>query len=284
MPSMFPTPATGGDDANRRPRNTGDGVGMPTALKWSFGIYLGTAALMLLTAMVMFTAGYTGPTEDVDTEYMELVVSNQKFIGAINGLAAVVIAALISQVARSGKNLRRLLLVISFLVILVDLLSFVTRAGGPSLAAIAILLAFATLLVFRPSVGDLVEVIRDEPLDRAILDMLAPWECIDAVGERLIPGGVLCCYVATATQLGRVADTLRAHGGFTEPHLTETTVRDWHAEGLAIRPGHATTSHTGFLVWSRRLAPGVVAPMRKRRPAPGAYGPDYTGPRPASES
>lgn len=132
------------------------------------------------------------------------------------------------------------------------------------------------------TVGDLVDVIRDEPLDRAILDMLAPWECIDAVGERLIPGGVLCCYVATATQLGRVADTLRAHGGFTEPHMTETTVRDWHAEGLAIRPGHATTSHTGFLVWSRRLAPGVVAPMRKRRPAPGAYGPDYTGPRPSN--
>ena len=132
------------------------------------------------------------------------------------------------------------------------------------------------------TVGDLVESITDEPIDRAILDMLAPWECIDAVGERLVAGGVVCCYVATSTQLGRVADTLRAHGGFTEPHLTETTVRDWHAEGLAIRPGHGTSGHTGFLVISRRLAPGVTAPMRKRRPAPGAYGPDYSGPRPAN--
>lgn len=131
------------------------------------------------------------------------------------------------------------------------------------------------------TVGDLVEVIADEPIDRAILDMLAPWECIDAVAERLTPGGVLCCYVATSTQLGRVADTLRVHGGFTEPHLTETTVREWHAEGLAIRPGHGTSPHTGFLAISRRLAPGVTAPLRKRRPAPGAYGPDYTGPRPA---
>nr|WP_185975778.1 tRNA (adenine-N1)-methyltransferase [Tessaracoccus rhinocerotis] len=135
---------------------------------------------------------------------------------------------------------------------------------------------------WRLTVGDLVESITDEPLDRVILDMLAPWECIDAVGERLVAGGVVCCYVATSTQLGRVADTLRAHGGFTEPHLTETTVRDWHAEGLAIRPGHGTSGHTGFLVISRRLAPGVQAPMRKRRPAPGAYGPDYTGPRPAN--
>lgn len=130
------------------------------------------------------------------------------------------------------------------------------------------------------TVGDLVEVMADEPIDRAILDMLAPWECVDAVGERLIPGGVICCYVATTTQLGRVMDTFRAHGGFTEPTATETTVRDWHAEGLAIRPGHGTSAHTGFLVLSRRLAPGVSAPIRKRRPAPGAYGPDYRGPRP----
>lgn len=132
------------------------------------------------------------------------------------------------------------------------------------------------------TVGDLVEEIREEPVDRAVLDMLAPWECIDAVGRVLVPGGVLCCYVATATQLGRVADTLRVHGGFTEPQLTECSIREWHAEGLAIRPGHGSSPHTGFLVISRRLAPGVKAPMRKRRPAPGAYGPDYTGPRPTN--
>lgn len=130
------------------------------------------------------------------------------------------------------------------------------------------------------TVGDLVQEIRDEPVDRVILDMLAPWDCIDAVSEVLEPGGVLCCYVATTTQLGRVADTLRVHGGWTEPHLTETSIREWHAEGLAIRPGHGSSPHTGFLAISRRLAPGVEAPMRKRRPAPGAYGPDYTGPRP----
>lgn len=132
------------------------------------------------------------------------------------------------------------------------------------------------------TVGDLVEVISDEPIDRAILDMLAPWECIDAVGERLVPGGILCCYVATATQLGRTMDTVRAHGGFTEPSGIEISIREWHAEGLAIRPGHGTSGHTGFLVHTRRMAPGHTPPLRKRRPAPGAYGPDYTGPRPAN--
>lgn len=134
-------------------------------------------------------------------------------------------------------------------------------------------------------VGDLVESLTQSPddpaeVDRVVLDMLAPWECVDVVADRLLPGGVLCCYVATTTQLGRTMDTIRAHGGFTEPEGSESSVRQWHAEGLAIRPAHATTGHTGFLVHARRLAPGVVTPMRRRRPAPGAYGPDYTGPRP----
>ncbi len=129
-------------------------------------------------------------------------------------------------------------------------------------------------------VGDLVETIGPEELDRAILDMLAPWECVDAVAERLVPGGVLCCYVATTTQLGRTVETLRVHGGFTEPIMREYSARDWHAEGLAIRPGHSTSGHTGFLIFARRLAPGMTAPRKRRRPAPGAYGPDYHGPRP----
>lgn len=153
---MFPTPASGGDDINRRPRKSADGSTMPPSLKWALGLFIATAALMVLTGLVMYTAGYTGPA-DADQDYQEVVVNNQKFIGALNGLAGVVIAALISQVPRSGKNVRRLLLAISLLVVLVDLLSFVTRAGGISLAVIAILLALGCLLVFRPSVNDVVE-------------------------------------------------------------------------------------------------------------------------------
>jgi tRNA (adenine57-N1/adenine58-N1)-methyltransferase len=121
----------------------------------------------------------------------------------------------------------------------------------------------------------------DRDVDRVILDMLAPWECVPAVAEALTPGGVVCAYVATTTQLGRIVETLRAHGGFTEPQPWETLVRDWHVEGLAIRPGHKMMGHTGFLVTARRMAPGETAPSKKRRPAPGAYGVDYQGPRPS---
>lgn len=131
--------------------------------------------------------------------------------------------------------------------------------------------------------GDLAEALpaSGERADRVILDMLAPWECIDAVADALVPGGIVCVYVATTTQLSRVMETIRVHGGFTEPNAWESLVRDWHVEGLAVRPGHKMIGHTAFLVTARRMAPGQKPPRKSRRPAPGAYGIDYTGPRPA---
>jgi tRNA (adenine57-N1/adenine58-N1)-methyltransferase len=104
-------------------------------------------------------------------------------------------------------------------------------------------------------------------VDRVVLDMLAPWECLDAVSGALVPGGVLICYVATATQLSRLAESLRENGHFTEPSAWESMVRGWHLEGLAVRPQHRMVGHTGFLLSSRRLADGVTAPARRRRPA-----------------
>ena len=111
------------------------------------------------------------------------------------------------------------------------------------------------------TVGDLVEslpgAVADGSVDRVVLDMLAPWECLDAVAAALAPGGVLICYVATATQLSKVAEAMRDHGSWTEPQAWESLVRGWHLEGLAVRPQHRMHGHTGFLITSRRLAPGV---------------------------
>lgn len=113
--------------------------------------------------------------------------------------------------------------------------------------------------------------------DAVVLDMLAPWECLDVVEGALRPGGTLVAYVATTTQLSRVAETLRARACWTEPRAEETIVRTWHLEGLAVRPDHRMIGHTGFLLSARRLAPGTVLPVRRTRPAKGAYGDDWTG-------
>lgn len=131
--------------------------------------------------------------------------------------------------------------------------------------------------------GDLAEAETGRELaegahDAVILDMLAPWECLDAAERALRPGGSLVVYVATTTQLSRVVETMRENGRWIEPRSEESIVRTWHLDGLAVRPDHRMSGHTGFLVATRRMADGQRAPDRKRRPAPGAYGEDYLGP------
>jgi tRNA (adenine57-N1/adenine58-N1)-methyltransferase catalytic subunit len=128
---------------------------------------------------------------------------------------------------------------------------------------------------WRLVTGDLPDAGSDAPglaeIDRVVLDLLAPWEHVSAAAGWLAPGGLICCYVATTTQLSRVVEALREHGGYTEPVAWESMQRGWHVEGLAVRPEHRMIGHTGFLVTARRLAPGVTAPPRRRRPAKGAY-------------
>lgn len=125
------------------------------------------------------------------------------------------------------------------------------------------------------SVGDLQELLPGTfakgSVDRVVLDMLAPWECIDEVADALTPGGVVICYIATVTQLSRVVETIRDTGRFTHPEPSETMVRGWHVEGLAVRPDHRMVGHTGFLVTARKLADGAVLPELKRRASKSDY-------------
>jgi len=125
------------------------------------------------------------------------------------------------------------------------------------------------------TVGDLADelpaALPDGSVDRVVLDMLAPWENVDVTADALKPGGLVVCYVAPATQLSRTAEALRASGAFTEPDASETLVRGWHVEGLAVRPDHRMIGHTGFLLTARRLAPGAVLPQLKRRPSKSDY-------------
>jgi tRNA (adenine57-N1/adenine58-N1)-methyltransferase len=121
-------------------------------------------------------------------------------------------------------------------------------------------------------IGSVQEKEFTEQFDRVILDMLAPWECIEMAAKVLRPGGVFMAYVATTTQLSATAEALKDDGHFTEPESFESMVRGWHHEGLAVRPQQRMIGHTGFLIFSRRMAPDVEVLARRRRPAKGSYG------------
>ena len=122
------------------------------------------------------------------------------------------------------------------------------------------------------TLGSLQEQVFVAPFDRIILDMLAPWECVSLASHVLRPGGVLLAYVATTTQLSTMAEAIKSDGNFTEPESSESLIRGWHHEGLAVRPQHRMIAHTGFLIQTRRMAPGVEVLQRRRRPSKGAYG------------
>ena len=122
------------------------------------------------------------------------------------------------------------------------------------------------------TLGSVQDKEREVKYDRIVLDMLAPWECVQLADEVLHPGGVLLAYVATTTQLSAMAEAIKSSERFTEPESSEALIRQWHHEGLAVRPVHRMIGHTGFLIQARRLAPGVSAPLRRRRPSKGAYG------------
>ena len=125
---------------------------------------------------------------------------------------------------------------------------------------------------WKLDVGDLQDQNFESEFDRVILDMLAPWECVGIAARALRPGGVFMSYVATTTQLSATAEAIKEDGRFTEPESSETLVRGWHHEGLAVRPQQRMIGHTGFLIQSRRMAPGVEVLARRRRPSKGAYG------------
>jgi len=104
--------------------------------------------------------------------------------------------------------------------------------------------------------------------DRVIFDMLAPWDALEIAQKALKYGGVLCCYVATTTQLSKIAEAIRDSKQFSEPEAFETLLRNWHLEGLAVRPSHNMNAHTGFLIFARKTKDSPI--RRRRRPAKGA--------------
>ncbi len=131
---------------------------------------------------------------------------------------------------------------------------------------------------WRVTRGDLVEslssLVPAGSVDRVVLDMLAPWECVGAAARVLVPGGVFACYVATVTQLSRTAERVRSTAEFTTPESTEVMIRNWHVEGLAVRPEHRMIGHTGFVMTARRLAPNTVLPPSRRRTSKTAFSDD----------
>jgi tRNA (adenine57-N1/adenine58-N1)-methyltransferase len=102
---------------------------------------------------------------------------------------------------------------------------------------------------------DVYEGIEEEGLDRIILDIPEPWRVIQDAAASLLPGGVFVGYLPTIIQVKSLVDTLQEEKRFTSIEVFESLFRNWHIEGLSVRPAHRMVGHTGFLTLARRGEP-----------------------------
>jgi tRNA (adenine57-N1/adenine58-N1)-methyltransferase catalytic subunit len=116
-------------------------------------------------------------------------------------------------------------------------------------------------------VGDVTEGLADLRAHRVILDLLEPWAVVGAAARALPPGGILLAYMPTVPQVMRCTEALWEDGRYTAVRTTETLVRPWDVDGLAVRPAHRMVAHTAFLTTARRVPTrdaGGPPPPRRR--------------------
>jgi tRNA (adenine57-N1/adenine58-N1)-methyltransferase catalytic subunit len=121
--------------------------------------------------------------------------------------------------------------------------------------------------------GDVTASLAEVRAHRVILDLLEPWEVVPAAAAALPPGGIVLAYTPTVPQVMRFTEALWDDGRYTDVRTTETLVRPWDVDGLAVRPAHRMVAHTAFLTTARRVLAreeGGPPPPRRRAMAASA--------------
>ena len=102
--------------------------------------------------------------------------------------------------------------------------------------------------------SDIYEGILEDTVDRIILDLPEPWKVIESAAQKLVPGGIMVCFLPTILQVHNLAFTLQTHASFEMVESIEILLRPWHIAANSARPMHRMVGHTGFLVSARRCA------------------------------
>lgn len=101
--------------------------------------------------------------------------------------------------------------------------------------------------------GSVYEPIEERDFDRALLDVPEPWQAIDTLCSSLTPGGIVCAYLPSITQVDAFVTAVKQTAAFILVETLEVLLRDWHLAGKSVRPNHRMVGHTGFLVFARKL-------------------------------
>ncbi|MDR1862195.1 MAG: tRNA (adenine-N1)-methyltransferase [Candidatus Ancillula sp.] len=93
-----------------------------------------------------------------------------------------------------------------------------------------------------------------EVFDRAILDMLDPWEYLEPLHAKLVRGAVIVIYLTTVPQILSVSKKFEElEDKYINIECTETIRRRWVLNELSIRPEHQGILHSGFILTARAV-------------------------------
>ena len=98
---------------------------------------------------------------------------------------------------------------------------------------------------------DIYEGIAEKEIDLIVLDLLEPWKVLKHAENALKSGAFLAVYLPTITQVIELVKEIRKYNLYLWK-VSETIEREWHVEGLKVRPHNQILGHTAFLVFLRK--------------------------------
>lgn len=129
----------------------------PSALTWAYYIAIASAALLIVSALVMFT---TTPPAETDQEVIDAVRKNYRFLGIVNIIGGLIIAALAAQFSNAGYIARRVYIGTAVILIILNLMSIMLGIGGLGLLVIIVMLAISVVLYITPAVSAVISTHR----------------------------------------------------------------------------------------------------------------------------
>ncbi|WP_459610710.1 hypothetical protein [Corynebacterium urogenitale] len=152
MPSMFPSMASSGDDANRQVKRWKPGDPTPRIVLAASVVIVIVAVMMVLSGVMMLTADWNRPPVDAaEAERMDFVRRNVQILGGVNVVTGAIITWLALSLREGYRNRRRWMLWVSCLAIFLMLLGWVFGFTGTGQALLSLGLAVGLLMAFRPA-------------------------------------------------------------------------------------------------------------------------------------
>lgn len=152
MPAMFPSMVPSGDDQNRKVHYWKPGAPTPRIVIVSFAMLLILGILMIFFGVLSLTASWDRePLNPEEAERMNFVRNNVRILGAISIVVGAVLAFFSRGIRDGNRSKRRLVLWAGAIGIFFMLAGWVFQFTGPGQAVLALLLAVALLLAYRPA-------------------------------------------------------------------------------------------------------------------------------------